>query len=132
MSKKCCQGIGSTSPTKVSLLIEKPKLKKIGTHIEKTAWVFPCFLNPRKYPFDLNNKGQATPQLIAQSLSKLRDIPTSQATAFYALNPPEMQKAAIGGLIDEIIVHPTAALEIQCSFSNWVSTDSTTAYQTPV
>ena len=37
-----------------------------------------------------------------------------------------MQKAAVKGLIDEIIVHPTAALEIQCSFSNWVSTDSAT------
>ena len=43
---------------------------------------------------------------------KLPDIPTFQATLLHTLNPLEMQKAAVSGLIDKIIVHPTAALEI--------------------
>jgi hypothetical protein len=32
------------------------------------------------------------------------------------LHTPEMQKAAVSGLIEEIVVQPTAALEMQCSF----------------
>ena len=34
------------------------------------------------------------------------------------LDAPEIQKTTVSGLIDAIIVHPTAALEIQCNFSN--------------
>ena len=63
---------------------------------------------------------------------KLPDIPTSQATLLHPLNTPEMQKAAVSGLVDEIIVHPTAALEIQCSFSNLFSNHSATGNRTPV
>ena len=61
---------------------------------------------------------------------KLPDIPTFQATLLPSLADPEMQKAAVSGLIDEIIVHPTAALEIQCNFQ--FLPDSATAYRTPV
>ena len=43
----------------------------------------------------------------------LPDIPIFQATPIHALNTPEIQKATVSGLIQEIIVHPTAALEIQ-------------------
>ena len=68
----------------------------------------------------------------ARPLPKLPDIATFQHELLEALSSPEMQKAAVSGLIDEIIVHPTAALEIQCSFSNWVSTDSATGNRTPV
>ena len=32
------------------------------------------------------------------------------------LHTPEMQKAAVSGLIEEIVVQPTAAFEVQCSF----------------
>ena len=56
----------------------------------------------------------------------------SKPHPFYAVNTPEMQKAAIGGLIDEIVVHPTAALEIQCSFSSLFSNHSATGNRTPV
>ena len=44
---------------------------------------------------------------------KHHDSPTFQATLLHARNTPEMQKAAANGLIDEIVVHPTAALDIQ-------------------
>ena len=47
---------------------------------------------------------------------KLYDSPTFQDTLCHTLADPEMQKAAVGGLIDEIVVQPTAALEILCSF----------------
>ena len=49
-------------------------------------------------------------------------FPTFQATPLHTLTIPEMQKAAVGGLIQEIIVHPTAALEIQCSFQTCFQT----------
>ena len=68
----------------------------------------------------------------AQPLPKLPDIKTFQAELLEALNAPEMQKAAVSGLIEKIIVHPTAALEIHCSFSNLFSTDSATGNRTPV
>ena len=32
------------------------------------------------------------------------------------LHTPEIQKAAVSGLIEKIVVQPTAALETQCSF----------------
>ena len=48
------------------------------------------------------------------------------------LDDPEIQKTAISGLIDEIIVHPTAALEVQCSFSSLFSNNSATGNRTPV
>ena len=67
----------------------------------------------------------------ARPLPKLPDITTFQTELIQALDKPEMQKAAIGGLIDEIIVHPTAALEIQCN-SNLVSDYSATGNRTPV
>ena len=66
--------------------------------------------------------------LHAKSCTQFPYIPTFQATLLYTPNTPEIQKAAISGLIDEIIVHPTAALEIQCSFSN----NSATGNRTPV
>ena len=53
-----------------------------------------------------------------QPFPKLPDINTFRDESIEALDSPEIQKTAISGLIDEIIVHPTAALEIQCSFSN--------------
>ena len=65
------------------------------------------------------------------STSKLPDISTFQATPLHALNTPKIQKAAVGELIREIVVHPTAALEIQCG-SNWVSDYSATGNRTPV
>ena len=68
----------------------------------------------------------------AQPLPDMPDISTFQAELLEALSSPEMQKAAISGLIDEIIVHPTAALEVQCSFSNLVSENSATGNRTPV
>ena len=64
----------------------------------------------------------------ARPLPKLPDIATFQHEFLQALDTPEMQKAAVSGLIQEIVVHPTAALEIQCS-SNWVSDYSATAYR---
>ena len=68
----------------------------------------------------------------ARPLPKLPDIPTFQAELIQALDKPEMQKAAISGLIDEIVVQPTAALEIQCNFSSLFSDDSATGNRTPV
>ena len=68
----------------------------------------------------------------ARPLPKLPDIPTFQAELIQALDKPEMQKAAVSGLIQEITVHPTAALEIQCSLSNLFSDDSATGNRTPV
>ena len=68
----------------------------------------------------------------ARPLPKLPDIATFQHELLQALDTPEMQKAAISGLIQGIVVHPTAALEIQCSFSNWVSDYSATGNRTPV
>ncbi len=68
----------------------------------------------------------------AQPLPKLPDIDTFQAELLDALASPEMQKAAISGLIDEITVHLTAALEVHCSFSNLFSNDSATGNRTPV
>ena len=68
----------------------------------------------------------------AQPLPKLPDIPTFQAELIQALDKPEMQKAAVSGLIQGIIVQPTAALEIQCNFSNLFSDDSATGNRTPV
>lgn len=62
---------------------------------------------------------------------KLPDIPIFQTTALHVLHIPEMQKAAGGGLINEITVRPTAALEIQCN-SNLVSDYSATGNRTPV
>ena len=67
-----------------------------------------------------------------QPLPKLPDIETFQAELLQALDSPEMQKAAVSGLIDEIIVHPTAALEVQCSFSSLFSNNSATGNRTPV
>ena len=67
-----------------------------------------------------------------QPLPKLPDIETFQAELLQALDSPEMQKAAVSGLIDEIIVHPTAALEVQCSFSSLFSNHSATGNRTPV
>ena len=67
----------------------------------------------------------------ARPLPKLPDIATFQAELIQALDTPEMQKAAIGGLIEKIRVHPTAALEIQCN-SNLVSDYSATGNRTPV
>ena len=68
----------------------------------------------------------------AQPLPKLPDIATFQAELLEALSSPEIQKAAVKGLIQEIIVHPTAALEIQCNLSNLVSDYSATGNRTPV
>ena len=53
---------------------------------------------------------------------KLPDIPTFQATLLHALDTPEMQKAAVGGLIRGIVVCPTAALEIECGFQTFFET----------
>ena len=81
----------------------------------------------------LAEKREAEAQIrqYSRPLPKLPDVATFQTELLEALSSPEMQKAAISGLIDEIIVHPTAALEIQCN-SNWVSTDSATGNRTPV
>ena len=68
----------------------------------------------------------------SQPLPKLPDIATFQAELIHALDAPEMQKAAVSGLIEKIVVHPTAALEIQCSFSNLFSDNSATGNRTPV
>ena len=68
----------------------------------------------------------------SQPLPKMPDIATFQAELLEALNAPDMQKAAISGLIDNITVHPTAALEVRCSFSNLFSTGSATGNRTPV
>ena len=68
----------------------------------------------------------------SQPLPKLPDIATFQAELIHALDAPEMQKAAVSGLIEKIVVHPTAALEIQCSFSNLFSDHSATGNRTPV
>ena len=63
---------------------------------------------------------------------KLPDTATFQAELLEALSSPEMQKAAVSGLIQKIIVHPTAALEVQCSFSSLFSNNSATGNRTPV
>ena len=63
---------------------------------------------------------------------KLPDGSTFQDTLLHTLNTPEMQKAAVSGLIEKIIVHPTAALEVQCSFSSLFSNNSATGNRTPV
>ena len=42
--------------------------------------------------------------------------PSTTRHAYYTLRTPKTQKAAVRGLIDEIIVHPTAALYMQCDF----------------
>ena len=68
----------------------------------------------------------------ARPLPKLPDIQTFQTELLQALDTPEIQKAAVRGLIEEIVVHPTAALEIQCSLSNLVSDSSATGNRTPV
>ena len=82
-------------PKIVRSVNEKPKSEKNATQSEKLRGFPPCFGPSRKYSFDLNNKGQATRPPTAQSLSKLHDIPTSQATAFYALHTPEIQKYSV-------------------------------------
>ena len=58
----------------------------------------------------------------AHPTPKLPAIPTFQETLLQSLDDPEMQKAAVGGLIQGIIVQPTAALEIQCSFQTFFQT----------
>ena len=58
----------------------------------------------------------------AHPIPNLPDIPTFQDTLLQSLAGPEMQKAAVGGLIQEIVVQPTAALEIQCSFQTFFET----------
>ncbi len=58
-------------------------------------------------------------RLHTQPLPKLSDITTFRGELLHALDTPEMQKAAVNGLIEEIIVRPTAALEIQCSFQTF-------------
>ena len=58
----------------------------------------------------------------SQPLPKLPDITTFREELIQVLDDPEIQKTAISGLIDEIIVHPTAALDIQCSFKTCFQT----------
>ena len=67
---------------------------------------------------------------ITEPLLELPDITTFWNEFNLAIDDPEIQKAAVSGLIQEIIVHPTAALEIQCNFQ--FLPDSATAYRTPV
>ena len=69
-------------------------------------------------------EAEAQIRVHSQSFPKLPDIHTFQTELLQALNSPEIQKAVVRGLIDEIIVHPTAALEVQGSFSNWFSNNS--------
>ena len=64
----------------------------------------------------------------SQPLPKLLDINTFRDELIQALDDPEIQKTAISGLIQEIVVHLTAALDIQCSLSNLVSDYSATVY----
>ena len=80
----------------------------------------------------LAEKQEAEIRLHSQPLPQLPDIRTFQAELIQALDKPEMQKAAVSGLIQEIVVQPTAALEIQCNFSNSLSDDSATGNRTPV
>ena len=63
-----------------------------------------------------SEKADAQIRLHSQPLPKLPDITTFRDEPIQALDDPEIQKTAISGLIDEIIVHPTAALDIQYSF----------------
>ena len=63
-------------------------------------------------------EAEAQIRVHSQSFPKLPDIHTFQTELLQALDSPEIQKAVVRGLIDEIIVQPTTALEIQCSFSN--------------
>ena len=60
----------------------------------------------------------------ARPLPKLPDIATFQTELLHALDAPEMQKAAVSGLIEKIVVHPTAALDIHCSFQTCFPVDS--------
>ena len=75
---------------------------------------------------------QAQIRRYAQAPPKLPDIHTFQTELLHALDSPEIQKAAVSGLIDEIIVHPTAALEVKSGFSSLFSNNSATGNRTPV
>ena len=68
------------------------------------------------------HEAEAEIHLHSQPVPKLPDITTFRDELIQALDDPEIQKTAISGLIDEIVVHPTAALDIQCSFKTCFQT----------
>ena len=82
--------------------------------------VLPADLVKPKIDAALAEKQEAEVEirLHSQPLPKLPDITTFRDELIQALDDPEIQKTAISGLIDEIIVQPTAALDIQCSFKS--------------
>ena len=63
---------------------------------------------------------------------KFPTINTFRDWPIKVLDTPEIQKAVVRGLIEEIVIHPTAALDIRCNFSTLFYDHSTTAYRTPV
>ena len=62
---------------------------------------------PTPKSVSIPNPSQNSPTLIPSETSPSK-----------CLMPLKYKKTAVSGLIDEIVVHSTAALEIQCSFSN--------------
>ncbi len=86
--------------------------------------VLPASIVKPKIDQALSEKQDAEAEIrrYAHPIPKLPDIPTFQDTLLQSLADPEMQKAAVGGLIQEIVVQPTAALEIQCSFQTFFET----------
>ena len=101
----------------------KTQVEKNGTQIEKSARDLPLQSKP---PESIPTKKGRRRRNLPHRLPNWKFALTPK-TSHYSCPPrytspfphrSQIQKAAISGLIDEIVVHSTAALEIQCSFSN--------------